>query len=79
MASEPAAAYTKDQVAVALNRAADEVSELDVVDTEAIRDAINLLTNAGLHYLDAPEDTLSEVIDANWDQDSSIEIRELLG
>lgn len=80
MADEPTAetTYSHDQISTALNRAADQITELDVIDDEAARDALNLLVNAGLHYLENPQDSLADVIDANWGEREREEIHELL-
>lgn len=54
---------------VALNRAADDVTDLHP-DGELVRDAANLVVNAALHYLDHPGDDLTAAITAQYgDQD----------
>jgi hypothetical protein len=66
--------YTLDDVATALNRAADDIltamearvefgSQLD----EGLRDALNLVVNAAGAYLEGTASTLAEVAEVNYD------------
>lgn len=68
--------YSHNEVEGAFNRAADDILDaIDAPDT-GVRDAINLVVNAGLHYLAADVDfqarirdhtpTLEEAIKANY-------------
>jgi hypothetical protein len=58
-----------ERIAAAFNRAADEITvECDLPD-EGVRDAMNLLINAGLHYFNHPNATLDAAIEANYQLD----------
>lgn len=64
-------AYTRDEINAALSQAADDVlTAIDAPD-EGVRDAINLVVNAALHYLEHPLDLglLDCVIAANYELD----------
>lgn len=61
-------AYTTDAINAAMNQAADAVLDAINAPDEGVRDAINLVVNASMHYLDRPEDSLQDVIAANYDQ-----------
>lgn len=68
---------TTDQFNAALQRAASDVINLaddDVHDGEQVIDAVNLVVNAALHYLDHADATLNDVIAANY-SDSAEEVR----
>lgn len=54
--------YTHEQVSVAANKAADDVLVATQAPDEGMRDAVNLVVNATMHYLDFPEGTLTEAI-----------------
>lgn len=54
-------------VSEALNRAADDVTELHP-EGQLARDTANLVVNAALHYLENPQATLDEAIEANYDE-----------
>ncbi|GAA1457601.1 hypothetical protein NE857_21515 [Nocardiopsis exhalans] len=60
-------AYTHDQIAVALNRASADISEAASLPDEGTIDALNLLVNAAIHYLEHPGDGLAEVVEADYD------------
>ncbi|WP_181273656.1 hypothetical protein [Brevibacterium oceani] len=54
-------------VSAALNRAADEVLEIaHDGDDERLRDAVNLVVNAGLHFVEHPESSLIDAVTANY-------------
>lgn len=59
--------FTEQQVASALNGAADDI--LDAVDAgdDGLRDAINLIVNATIAYLTGQADDLQEVVAHNYD------------
>lgn len=59
--------YTHDDVASALNRAADDILEATEAGDEGLRDALNLMVNAALSYLSGSADTLAGVAEANYD------------
>lgn len=63
--------FTSQQIATALNKAADEIAELDPSD-ERIRDTVNLVVNAAVHFLANPDDDLDEAIEANYDEDPDV-------
>lgn len=60
--------FNHAQINTALNEAADQILELAGLGDEGdpLTDAINLLVNAAQHYLDNPDDTLADVVDANY-------------
>lgn len=60
---------TRDQVSAAMNRAADDVLEAIQAPDEGTRDAVNLVVNAALTYLDAPDATLQDAIEENYELD----------
>jgi len=62
--------FSADGVNTAFNRAADEV--LDVADDgcdERLRDTVNLVVNAGLHFLEHPDASLEDAVRENYDDD----------
>jgi hypothetical protein len=63
------AGFTREQVADALNQAADDI--LDAVDAgdEGLRDALNLMVNATVAYLVGEERTLRDVVDSSYEAD----------
>ena len=62
--------YTHEQVANALNAAADDILEAVDAGDEGLRDALNLMVNAVGHYLANPtERTLEHVVDDGYDAD----------
>lgn len=70
---------TGDQVGTALNRAADEVLEIARDDgEELLRDAVNLILNAALHFLEHPEASLEDAVRENYDNDFAEELLESL-
>lgn len=66
-------AFTRDKVSVAANRAANDVLEAIDAPDEGVRDAINLVVNATLTYLEHPDATLQEAIGANYQLDGDDE------
>jgi hypothetical protein len=50
----------------AFNRAADDILEAISAPDEGVRDALNLLVNAGMHYLDNPDSDLNDAIVASY-------------
>lgn len=60
-------AYTHDQIAAALNRAVEDIADAASLPDEGTIDALNLLVNAAVHYLEHPNDGLAEVVEASYD------------
>ena len=58
--------YLGAEVCDAFNRAADEVLNAIDAPDEGARDAINLVVNAGLHFLRDANATLADAIAANY-------------
>jgi len=66
----PLKTFDRDRVSVAFNAAADDIADaLDLPD-EGKRDLLNLLINVGMHYLDWPDGSLSDAIEANYGDDA---------
>lgn len=63
-----AGGWTTEQVSAALNKAADNVGELG---SDATRDAINLVVNAAMSYLEGEATDLRGVIAANYSADTN--------
>lgn len=63
--------FTRDEVSQALNRAADDVLGAINAPDEGVRDAVNLVVNAAMTYLDTPDATLDEAIEENYEPDES--------
>lgn len=61
--------YNTDQIAAALNKAADDILEAVDADDEGLRDALNLVVNATMDYLTGDADTLEKVAEINYDAD----------
>lgn len=53
-------------VAAALNRACDDIIEAAALPDAGVRDALNLLVNAGLAYLDGSAADLAGVTEASY-------------
>lgn len=70
--------YTADHISTVANQAAEAVLGIPEDDDERLRDAINLVVNATLHFLDHPDDSLQEVAEANYEPDFAAEILESL-
>lgn len=62
--------FTMKDVIVALNRAGDDILEAIGEPETGKRDVVNLLVNAGTHYLEHPKATLGEAIDASYGEDA---------
>lgn len=62
--------HTHNDVTVALNRAAEDILAAINAPDEGVRDAINAIVNVAAHYLDWPNDTLQEALDASYGDDS---------
>lgn len=58
--------YSREQVSVAMNRAADDVLEAIDAPDEGTRDAVNLVVNAAMTYLEKPGATLTDAITENY-------------
>lgn len=72
-------AATHERINTAFNRAADEVLEIARDDgDELLRDAINLVVNAGLHFLEHPEASLEDAASENYDNDFAEELLDSL-
>lgn len=54
------------RTSASFNRAADEVATAGSLAESHVLDAINLVVNAGLHFIDSPEASLRDVIEANY-------------
>lgn len=59
--------YTYKQIADALNRAADDIADAVGVNEGPVMDAMNLLVNVGLSYLDGTADDVPSAIKQNYD------------
>lgn len=71
--SDDYARIPRPDAAKALNRAADEVLEIaDDDGEERLRDAVNLVVNAALHYLEHPAADLDAAIAANYDDPDEV-------
>lgn len=70
---------SRDDVAAAMNRAADEILERLGADDPTITDSINLVVNASLHWLDHPDDTLEDAVEANYGDDGDTILEDLFG
>ena len=71
--------FRTDRISKAFNRAADEV--LDIADDgsdERLRDAINLVVTAGLHFLEHPDASLEDAVRENYDDDFAEELLDSL-
>jgi hypothetical protein len=70
-----AATYTEAQIGQTLNSAADDVLEAIDAPDEGVRDAINLVVNVAMHYLEHPEPSdahsVQSAIDASYELDNS--------
>jgi DNA-binding transcriptional ArsR family regulator len=64
------AGYMDEQVSVAYNKAADEVLEAIDAPDEGVRDAINLIVNAGAFFLKQPDAHLPEAIKDAYQEDA---------
>ncbi|MDR0592604.1 MAG: hypothetical protein LBG60_04965 [Bifidobacteriaceae bacterium] len=64
------AQYSDDEVLDALNRAADLVEPRAMpLIKDLATDLVNLMVNAVVHLLDHPDDTLADVVAAQYDLD----------
>nr|WP_036342931.1 hypothetical protein [Micromonospora purpureochromogenes] len=61
--------FTQQQVADALNRAADEILDAVNAGDEGLRDALNLMVNATGDYLAGKANTLREVVENGYHDD----------
>jgi hypothetical protein len=69
-ASEPApTVFTEQQVADAVNHAADDILEAVEAGDEGLRDAMNLIVNATLGYLTGAAQNLQDVVEQGYDAD----------
>jgi hypothetical protein len=60
--------FTLDQLRTALNHAADEtLNVFEPDDDESLRDAINLVVNAGIHFVENTDASIQEAIEASYD------------
>lgn len=74
----PDLVWTEQQIADALNLAADDIIEVADLSDEGTRDALNLLVNATMHYLreDIEHDKtqrLHEVVESCYGSDMSLD------
>ena len=70
-AAEPGlTVFTAQQVADAVNHAADDILEAVVAGDEGLRDAMNLIVNATLGYLTGEAQNLQDVVEQGYDADS---------
>ena len=59
-----------DAAAENMNRAANDILEaLEPLPDTGVRDIINLMVNTTAHYLDFPDATLAEAIEATYNED----------
>jgi hypothetical protein len=71
LTEEPAGVrYMDEQVSEAYNKAADEVLEAIDAPDEGVRDAINLIVNAGAFFLKQPDGQLTEAIEDAYQEDA---------
>lgn len=68
--------FSMKDVIDALNRAGDDIIEAIDPPAEGKRDVVNLLVNAGTHYLAHPQATLREAIVASYDGEDPAEVIE---
>ncbi|MDP9903159.1 hypothetical protein [Arthrobacter bambusae] len=77
--ADPPRAATYERINTALNRAADEVLETTCDDgDEHLRDAVNLVVNAGIYFLEHPDDSLEDAVRENYDDESAKELLDYL-
>lgn len=58
-------AFSRDQAVAAMNKAGNEIIEaLEPLPGEGTRDVVNLMVNAGAYFLEHPEGTLQDAIEA---------------
>lgn len=62
----PRAACLPMQLSDALNQAADDVLGVAGREDDRLVDAVNLVVNAGLHYVEHPGDDLDDAIEASY-------------
>lgn len=61
--------YSLNQVREAANSAADDL--LDAIEKdESTTDLVNLLVNVVLHYVEHPDESLTDAIEANYSEDA---------
>lgn len=65
--------YGDREVERAFNRAADDILSAVGAPDQGVRDALNLLVNAGIHYLSYPADDLDDAILAAYSLESGEE------
>lgn len=58
--------YTRDQVSAALNQAVDDINDAVDLPEEGAVDAMNLVVNAALLYLDGTAKDLSDAIEQSY-------------
>lgn len=63
-------AYDINAVSDAVNKAANDIIEAVDAGEEGLRDALNLMVNATICYLDGTASTLAEVAEQNYDEAS---------
>jgi hypothetical protein len=61
--------YSREQVSAAINRACDDINAAAELPDEGVIDALNLLVNAAMTYLEAPDANLDDVIAGNYQLD----------
>jgi hypothetical protein len=61
--------FTQQQVADALNEAADDILDAVEAGDEGLRDGLNLLVNATLGYLTGQAQDLSEVVELKYGEE----------
>ena len=59
--------FTRKQIAEALNRAADDIAEAIGVYEGPLMDAMNLVVNVGLCYLEGTAETVADAIEESYD------------
>lgn len=61
-----------DAMTTGLNQALDDILDIAGREDERIVDIANLISNAGAHLAQSPDDTLFEAIEANYSEAPSL-------
>lgn len=72
---EPADARLPVQISDAFNRAAEDVLRVAGQEDQRLVDAVNLVVNAGLHYVEHPDSDLDDAIEASYADADAAESR----
>lgn len=72
--------FTLDEIRWALNAACDDISDAAELPDEGVIDALNLLINATVHYLESPDGrSLERAVEASYDRASLDDITDWIG